>query len=726
MPPQGLIFEFDDVRVNSLTEEVFKAGQRLTLEPKAFRVLLFFLQNRGRLIEKEELLSAIWPDTFVSENVLTRDIALLRKALGDQKRNAQYTETVPTRGYRLVAQVTVREIAETQPTASPAIPAAPPQPSASWFRRRRWIVFSAAVLLVSPALFVLHHMRNAGHEIEYDPVQMTNSTGLDLYPSFSPDGNLMAYSSDETGTFQIYLRQMTPGGSTVQLTKDDAENLQPTFSPDGKMLAFYSQRKGGIWIIPALGGTARQVTSFGSTPSWSPDGSEIVFQSAGTSNLSGPEGPLAQLSGSILQIVSLRDGAIRKLTEPDKPPGAHHSPAWSPDGKTVAFIYDRLYGDSELWSVAVDSGSLQPIANDGLFFDPAFAPDGRRIYVPAVRDGVRGIWEFPVPGADSGIPSGGHRIFSSLSDHARGLAISPDGREIAFSRLGTISNLYSLPFSGTIPARQPTALTHDTRYRKTYPSISSDGRRILFEVMGSDRDSGVWVMDADGNNARLLNQHCEQTAWLAENDKFACVIPAKPSNPKCKHLSCFATDIWKVDASSGKEERIQHFDQDAEFSSYSRDGKTMAFMSAKAVHPNVWVASLEGGGPRQVTFDPESMGFPSWSPDGKTLAIEAKRGDTDSIYLLEPGKTPVQLTRDSGHNWPYSWSPDGNKIAFASNRGGSWNLWWVSRRDGSEKQLTHYERLTHYVRYPAWSPTGNAMVYEYGEITGNIWTLEAK
>jgi dipeptidyl aminopeptidase/acylaminoacyl peptidase len=123
----------------------------------------------------------------------------------------------------------------------------------------------------------------------------------------------------------------------------------------------------------------------------------------------------------------------------------------------------------------------------------------------------------------------------------------------------------------------------------------------------------------------------------------SCVIPAKPSNPKCKDLSCLATDIRKVDASSGKEERIQHFDQDAEFSSYSRDGRTVAFMSAKAVHPNVWVASLEGGGPRQVTFDPESMGFPSWSPDGKTLALEAKRGDPDSIYLLEPGKTPEQL-----------------------------------------------------------------------------------
>lgn len=422
MPLPGLIFGFDDVQVNSLTEEVFKVGQRLTLEPKAFRVLLFLLQNRGRLIEKQELMAAIWSDTFVSENVLTREIALLRKALGDQKRNAQYIETVPTRGYRFVAQVTVREIAETQPTASPTTPTTPLQPPASWLRRWRWIVFSAAVLVVLAALFVLHRMRNTGHGIEYDPVQMTHSTGLDMYPSFSPDGNLMAYSSDENGTFQIYLQQLTPGGNAVQLTKDDAENLQPAFSPDGKNLAYYSQGKGGIWIIPALGGTARQLTSYGSTPSWSPDGTEIVFQSAGISNLSGPEGPVPQLSGSTLQIVSPRDGTIRKLTEPDKPPGAHHSPAWSPDGKTVAFTYDRLYGDSELWLISVDSGSLKKIASDGLFFDPAFAPDGRRIYVPAVRAGVRGIWEFPVPRTGSDIPPSGRRIFSSLSDHARGLA----------------------------------------------------------------------------------------------------------------------------------------------------------------------------------------------------------------------------------------------------------------------------------------------------------------
>jgi Tol biopolymer transport system component/DNA-binding winged helix-turn-helix (wHTH) protein len=725
MPPQALIFEFDDVRVNSATEEVFKAGQRVTLEPKAYRVLLFLLENRGRLVEKDELLAAIWSDTFVTENVLTRQIAILRKALGDQTR-VPYIETVPTRGYRFVAQVTVNASAEGSTVAPPVQTQALPSTPGARLRRSRWIALAAAVLLASAMFFGFHRMRSAGHGIEFDPVQMTNSTGLDLYPSFSPDGNLMAYCSDETGTFQIYLRQMIPGGSTVQLTKDDAENLQPAFSPDGKTLAYYSQRKGGIWIIPALGGTARQLTSFGSTPSWSPDGTEIVFQSAGISNLSGPVGPVAQLSGSILQIVSLRDGAVRNLTEAGKPTGAHHSPAWSPDGKSVAFVNDRVYGDSEIWSVAVEGIALQKIASDGLFFDPAFAPDGSRIYVAAVRDETRGIWEFPVPGADSGIPPGGSRIFSSLSEHVRGLAISPDGRKIAFSRLGTISNLYSLPLSGTNPAGPPTALTHDTRFRKTAPSISPDGHRILFEVIGSDRDSGVWIMDADGSNARLLNQHCEQPGWLAGNDAFACITAAKPSDPKCKDLSCYATDIWKVDVTTGREERIQHMEQDAEFTVYRPDGKAAAFMSGKVGTPNVWMISLEGGSPRQLTFDGEAMGFPSWSPDGKTLAIEAKRDETDSIYLSAAGQTPVQFTHDPGHNWLYTWSPDGDKIAFASNRGGSWNLWWVSRRDRSEKQLTHYERLTHYVRYPAWSPTGSAMVYEYGEITGNIWTLEAK
>ncbi len=121
------------------------------------------------------------------------------------------------------------------------------------------------------------------------------------------------------------------------------------------------------------------------------------------------------------------------------------------------------------------------------------------------------------------------------------------------------------------------------------------------------------------------------------------------------------------------------------------------------------------------------MGFPSWSPDGKFLAIEIKCGDDSNIGIVPSGGgTPIQLTSNHGQSWPYSWSPDGDKIVFAGLRNGIWKLWWLSRRDKSEKQITNYTKLNSYVRYPTWSPRGDQIVYEYAETTGNIWMMRMK
>ncbi len=98
------IFEFDDVRVEPSKFKIWKAGAELALEPKTFQVLLFLLENRGRLIENNELLDAVWKDTFVTENAMTREIAKLRKALGDDPKTAKYIQTVHTQGYRFIAE----------------------------------------------------------------------------------------------------------------------------------------------------------------------------------------------------------------------------------------------------------------------------------------------------------------------------------------------------------------------------------------------------------------------------------------------------------------------------------------------------------------------------------------------------------------------------------------------------------------------------------------------
>jgi Tol biopolymer transport system component len=90
------------------------------------------------------------------------------------------------------------------------------------------------------------------------------------------------------------------------------------------------------------------------------------------------------------------------------------------------------------------------------------------------------------------------------------------------------------------------------------------------------------------------------------------------------------------------------------------------------------------------------------------------------------GSEITQLTFDKGQSWAHSFSPDGDKIVFAGFRNGVWNLYWVSQKTKQQKQLTNYTKLNSYVRYPAWSPSGASIAFEYAETTGNIWIADLK
>lgn len=104
-PRNSSVFLFDDIRVEPATFRAFKAGQGIQVEPKALRLLLFLIENRGRLIEKEEILNTIWSGAYVTENALTREIGKLRKLLGDDPKAPKYIQTVHTRGYRFIAEL---------------------------------------------------------------------------------------------------------------------------------------------------------------------------------------------------------------------------------------------------------------------------------------------------------------------------------------------------------------------------------------------------------------------------------------------------------------------------------------------------------------------------------------------------------------------------------------------------------------------------------------------
>jgi DNA-binding winged helix-turn-helix (wHTH) protein len=129
MPTGRLRYKFDDVIVQPDAFRVEKSGIALALEPKSIRLLLYLIENRTRAVSKKELIREVWENIAVTDNALTRVVALLRKALGDDVKVARYVETIPTLGYRFVAEVSeVTEVDDnrgTEPKAPSALGAPP-------------------------------------------------------------------------------------------------------------------------------------------------------------------------------------------------------------------------------------------------------------------------------------------------------------------------------------------------------------------------------------------------------------------------------------------------------------------------------------------------------------------------------------------------------------------------------------------------------------------------
>lgn len=153
--PDTRSYEFGPFVLNSDKRVLMQDGAPLQLPPKAFDTLLVLIQANDRIVAKEELLKAVWPETFVEENNLNQSISLLRKVLGDSPLKHRYIATIPGRGYRFVAEV--RAVREEDRNREPDSAKVPP------LRRRTLptvVLSSVAVLLLSAVgYFALENWR---------------------------------------------------------------------------------------------------------------------------------------------------------------------------------------------------------------------------------------------------------------------------------------------------------------------------------------------------------------------------------------------------------------------------------------------------------------------------------------------------------------------------------------------------------------------------------------
>jgi Tol biopolymer transport system component len=178
---------------------------------------------------------------------------------------------------------------------------------------------------------------------------------MDFNPSFSPDEESIAYSSDHNGSFEIYARSLAPGAREVQLTTDGQQNFDPAWSPDGKRIAYYSMKRHGVFTMPAFGGLAIQLTDFGSHPVWSPDGQSLAFQS-----VSSPDLDAVPMGGSTIWIVGSQGGAPKQVTHSGYPAARTLRPHGHLMEKRLSSS-TLIPASPQVWTIALSGDKLQAI-----------------------------------------------------------------------------------------------------------------------------------------------------------------------------------------------------------------------------------------------------------------------------------------------------------------------------------------------------------------------------
>ena len=228
---------------------------------------------------------------------------------------------------------------------------------------------------------------------------LSNNDFDDQYPSWSPDGKRIAFSSersDKDWHRQIYVMD-ADGGNQRNLSNNDFDDQYPSWSPDGKRIVFASTRGGGnmdIYVMDADGGNQRNLSNNDfddQYPSWSPDGKRIVFASIrGGRNMD-------------IYVMDANGGNQRRLTN-----NRHDdsSPSWSPDGKRIAFMSDRdglldIHGflTNEIYVMDADGGNEQRLTENVVYeWEPSWSPDGQRIAFASDRDGNSEIYVMDADG----------------------------------------------------------------------------------------------------------------------------------------------------------------------------------------------------------------------------------------------------------------------------------------------------------------------------------------
>ncbi|MBS1794480.1 MAG: PD40 domain-containing protein [Acidobacteria bacterium] len=686
------IYEFGGFRLNTAEKLLLHGETPIPLTPKVFDTLLVLVENAGRLLEKEELMTAIWRDRYVEEGNLAFNIKVLRKALGDPAAAPQFIETVPRRGYRFIAEV--------RPTTSAAVTDAAVSETLPVGRRSSVPALIFIVLLVSVfgIAFVWVGGKNYFRAREPKPARLTSSGRIANF-AVSADGRLLVFSQKEAAGESLQLRRLETGEQTELIAARDVEYIGLALTPAADFVYFsiFSKNAAGQSLsrIPVSGGAPVPIdgTDADVAVSFSPDGRRFAFTES-HSSLRQTELKIADADGSNQKLLIRATDDVRRI------PAYRASPAaWSPDGRAIACVVNEIE----------DAGLVSRI----ILVDPV---DGRERYLSDAKwrwiqnlvwlDADRlAFIEFE---PDSPVT----RILqlSVKTGETRPLTDEPGRCEWLGSANGQLFTLRQTVFSSLHVAdffQIDKALQSKQIFGENGPinnvAWSRDGR-LLYNSWASGRNE-IWEINADGTAPRRLTTNSNLVLSFA-------VSPADESLV----FSALENGGMALAAADRDGRNIRRLTDGPEDISpaFLPDGKTVVFQRGSSVS-TLWTAKLDNP-QRAAQITGYAAVHPSVSPDGKRIAFHFmdygertpfwKLGLIDSVShrLLDKLAFPVPISQRET-----VWHPKENLIALAYQNGENAGLLFWSMDDGRYRTLD--DAGAGRIAALGWSPDGKRFAF---------------
>jgi Tol biopolymer transport system component/DNA-binding winged helix-turn-helix (wHTH) protein len=738
MNSSRIVYEFGGFSLDRDERVLRRSGSPVPLTPKATEILLTLVQRHGHIVDKEDLMHQVWPDTAVEEGNLSQNIYTLRKVLSNGEERCPFIETVPRRGYRFVGSVCTRHDDSADPpsplAADVARPARLDEPPVTGDLRsvstgaagggRRparatellsamrestgtrlkgrqrvaWVVTAVAAGGITAGVFwnisTSSHLAGAPQEVTPRLSRVTN-VGTVVRAAISRDGRSLAYAVSAGARESLWVKGIH-SGPPRQLIEPAVGTYRRggglSYAPDGWV--YYTWFRPdlsavGVYRIRDHGGRPERLVNVWDLPSFDARGERFACITTTSSSIRDSRLLVYDSKGQSPRVVAMRAPPATFL---------QMRPAWSPDGTELAAwsMSERAPLVRDLVTVRVDDRRERIVTRqrlhtvDGL----VWSPDASGLIVAARERASSPLRLWHVSAGDPVM----RPVTTDISDYLLA-GLTDDGRRLAAVRVDVARSLWVGPVNSVARAKQ---VGSDAGELAELESIAWMPHGRILYTSAESGNADIWVFDtASGTRRQLTTDPHDDFNPASSPDGRTIVFASDRSG---------ATGLWAMSDAGESSVRQLTSGGDSRPSISSNGWVVFQRGVIQSAPIALWRVPLEGGAPVQL-HEGTSI-TPVVSPDGRLVAYYWLMPERWALAVMPvDGGQPLQVFPLSSTHCGRTvrWSPDSRALAYIDCEGGVANIWSRRLDGGPARKLTEFS--SGHLDTFDWSPDGSQLAW---------------